>query len=426
MFVPDAIVDETYQIVKPLAQGGMAQVFLATHRRLGRDVAIKVLSPEFGAQQEWVTRLRREALILGKLRHPNVVQVLDFNVTADGAPYIAMELVEGPDLRTAMHDGRRFTAAEIVSIVRQVASALAAAHALDVVHRDLKAENVVLTEVPGQLPVVKVIDFGISLWSAASRITAEHTVFGTPEYMAPEQAQGLRDQIDARTDQFSLAVLAYTLIENRPPFGGDTPVAVLYQVVNGDPKPLGPFSGWDASRAAEVLRRGMARDREDRYPSVLEFADALERALLDGGALSADVPIAPDARPDDVEGAERVTSSHPTLKSRRPGTLRHVLAATAIALFVSLSMTSPSGHAMLVRGAGRARETLRSRWTQLEGRASAAVHAARPEGRPTVLRQVSLQVYSASTWRRAASTTGAACSRTGSSSDSSRTRSSVA
>ena len=280
------ILDDTYEILSPLAQGGMGEIFLATHRRLARNVAVKVLSAEFGAQTEWVARFRREAMILGQLRHPNVVHVLDFNVTPEGQPYMAMELIEGPDLTAALCAGRRFSPAETLSIIRQVASARAAAHALDVVHRDLKADNVVLTEVPGQMPVVKVIDFGISLWGAASRITAEHTVFGTPEYMAPEQAQGLRDQVDARTDQFSLAVLAYTLLKNRPPFSGDTPVAILYQVVHCDPAPVGPFEGWDATHVEKVIQRGMARAREDRYPSVLGVRRRARDRHARGGALS--------------------------------------------------------------------------------------------------------------------------------------------
>jgi serine/threonine protein kinase len=393
------ILDDTYEILSPLAQGGMGEIFLATHRRLARNVAVKVLSAEFGAQTEWVARFRREAMILGQLRHPNVVHVLDFNVTADGQPYMAMELIEGPDLTAALSAGRRFSPAETLSIIRQVASALAAAHALNIVHRDLKPENVVLCEVPGQTPVVKVIDFGISLWGEADRITVERTVFGTPEYMAPEQAQGLRD-IDARTDQFSLAVLAYTLLKNRPPFSGDTPVAILYQVVHCDPSPVGPFEGWDATPVEKVIQRGMARAREDRYPSVLEFAAALETAMLEGGALSAAASGAttasgtttaaattsperattPSARAaSEPEEPEIIIDHSPTLKTRRPRVLPRFLAAAAIAIGLSLSMASPSGHQLVGHGVGRVREGVRSGWAHVSTRVNALVGAA-PKG----------------------------------------------
>ena len=264
----------------------MGEVYVAAHLRLPRTLAIKTLHPEFARRNEWVARFCREACVLAQLRHPNVVQVLDFNVAPTGLPYIAMELVEGVDLRGELDRGRRFEVAEIVSIVRQVASALDAAHAAGVVHRDLKPENVVLTPAAGQRPVVKVIDFGLSLCGWSERVTGDYTIFGTPDYMAPEQAQGLRAKTDARSDQFALAALTYTLLSGRAPFSRDTPVAVLYAVVHDQPAALGEALGWNSAPVERVLRKGMARRRDDRYATVLAFADALEAALVDGGALA--------------------------------------------------------------------------------------------------------------------------------------------
>jgi serine/threonine-protein kinase len=292
-FTRDQVLDGTYRIVEALATGGMGEVYVAVHLRLPRKLAIKTLHPEFAARHEWVARFCREACVLAQLRHPNIVQVLDFNVAPSGVPYIAMELVEGVDLRSELDRGRRFEVGEIVSIVRQVASALDAAHAAGVVHRDLKPENVVLTPAAGQRPIVKVIDFGLSLCGWSERVTGDYTIFGTPDYMAPEQAQGLRAETDARTDQFALAALTYTLLSGRAPFSRDTPVAVLYAVVHDQPAALGLGEGlgWSSAPVERVLRKGMARRRDDRYPTVLAFADALEAALVDGGAL------APPARP---------------------------------------------------------------------------------------------------------------------------------
>jgi serine/threonine-protein kinase len=349
MLTPETILDGTYQIGKPLAQGGMADVFRATHRRLARPVAVKVLSAEYAGKNDWSARFAREAMILGQLNHPNIVQVLDFNIADDGSPYIVMELIDGLDVHAAMTQGRAFAPGEVASIVRQVASALSAAHAQGVVHRDLKAENVLLCETPGQPPIVKIIDFGISLWGASERVTQENVVFGTPEYMAPEQAQGHVDQIDGRADQFALAVLAYAMLARRTPFRGDTPLAILYQIVHGQPDPLPAFAGVDVPGVEAVLRRGMAYARDDRYPSVLAFADALERAL------SVTKAVAP------------VTRRH---RRRLP----HLVVGAAVALTVGLSIMPPGDNHAVGAGVTRVRETVGAGWARLAGSVTLALH----------------------------------------------------
>ncbi len=182
-----------------------------------------------------------------------------------------------------------------MSIVRQIASALDAAHAAGVVHRDLKPANIILMPAAGQAPVVKVIDFGISISDWSPQITTESRVMGTPEFMSPEQALGKRDDIDARSDQFALAVLAHTLLAGRPPFAGDSPLATLSAIVHGEPEPLAPHVAWPADEVQAVLRRGMARAREERFPSVLAFAEALESALSAAGALIEPARACPSA-----------------------------------------------------------------------------------------------------------------------------------
>jgi serine/threonine protein kinase len=345
LFARDQVLDGNYRIVDGIAAGGMGEVFLAVHLRLPRKLAIKTLQPEFASRQEWVARFCREACVLAQLHHPNIVQVLDFNVAPNGVPYIAMELIEGKDLRAALDDGRRFEIAEIVSIVRQVASALDAAHTAGVVHRDLKPENVVLTPAAGQAPVVKVIDFGLSMCGWSERVTADCSIFGTPDYMAPEQAQGLRDQTDGRTDQFALAALTYTLLSGRTPFARETPVAILYAVVHEEPAALGSVDGWDAAPVERVLRKGMARERDDRFPSVLAFADALEASLVEGGALSRPTTAASLQLP-----SARADSTAPRAPRRRHVVVRRGVPALIVSALIAGALWTGFGGAPRLDG----------------------------------------------------------------------------
>jgi serine/threonine-protein kinase len=370
----DEILDNTYRIVDGLASGGIGEVYRAVHLRVPRALAIKTLQPEFAARKEWIARFCREACVLGQLRHPNIVQVVDFNVSASGVPYIAMELVEGEDLGAALARGESFDAPAMASIVRQIASALDAAHAAGVVHRDLKPENVVLAPAAGQLPVVKVIDFGMSTREGSERVTGDCTVFGTPEFMAPEQAQGLRDEVDGRTDQFALAALAYKLLTGRAPFERETPVAVLYAIVHDEPAPLGDVEGWDLAPVERVLRRGMARARDDRYASVLEFADAFEDALAEVGALPKPATPLP----------LRLVSS-PTKSTRSlpaPRRSRAVLPAFVLSLLVAFAIVG----GLARTGGPNAVQTVRSgvtaQWQRLRSRLPPSPTPRPPEAIP--------------------------------------------
>jgi serine/threonine protein kinase len=295
IFRTDTVLDGTYRIVKQLGVGGMGEVYLAAHERLPGFFAVKAMQTGLINHAESVSRFRREAEILAGVRHPNVVQVFDFNVSPEGIPYLVMELIDGQDLGSELLQGRELSPADVMSIVRQIASALDAAHAAGVVHRDLKPANVILVPAPGQAPIVKVIDFGISISEWSRQITTESRVMGTPEYMSPEQALGRRDEIDGRSDQFALAALTHTLLAKRPPFCGDTPLSTLSAIVHGEPEALGPYVNWPADEVQAVLRKGMARSRDDRYGAVLEFTDALDAALARSGALTAPPRACPSA-----------------------------------------------------------------------------------------------------------------------------------
>ena len=252
---------------------------MADHTRLPGQVAIKVLHRSLQQNAEVQARFRQEAEITATLRHPHIVQVLDFNVTDQGYPYLVMEMLEGQTLAKRITDAGALTPAAAVHIVDQIAQALHAAHVRGIVHRDLKPDNVMLLSSDGVKDFVKVLDFGISQASWRPRVTNDAEVAGTPQYMAPEQARGLREEIDSRSDQFSLAAIAYVLLTGREPFEAEDPIAVLYQVVHADPPPPAALVPRLGPAVDAVIMKGLAKQSANRFPGVLEFAAALRQAI---------------------------------------------------------------------------------------------------------------------------------------------------
>jgi serine/threonine protein kinase len=290
---PGTVLHGTYRIVRPLAEGGCGQVYAAAHTRLPGQFAVKVLHRSLARNPEVLSRFRQEAEITSTLRHPHIVQMLDFNVSDQGFPYLVMELIEGRPLTARLADSGALTAADAMRIVEQIAQALHAAHTRGIVHRDLKPDNVMLLHADGISDFVKVLDFGISQASWRPRLTDDTQVAGTPQYMAPEQACGLRDQIGPWTDQFSLAAITYTLLTGREPFSADDQIAVLYQVVHADPPPPSRFAELGPAVDAVVMR-GLAKSPADRFPDVIAFAEALRAAFMQGASAPTSGPELPD------------------------------------------------------------------------------------------------------------------------------------
>jgi eukaryotic-like serine/threonine-protein kinase len=265
----------TYRVVRLIGRGGMGVVYEVTHARLHGRYALKLMNPEFAADQAALSRFRREAQVTSSLRHPNIVQVIDFDQTEDGRSFLAMEFLDGPTMADHLDAHGPLPLPSAIAIIRQIADALEAAHKAGVVHRDLKPENVVLVPQDEGRFLVKLLDFGLSKMRAGSlKITGSTALLGTPTYMTPEQALGEVDKVDARTDQYSLGTLAWETLVGKPPFRGDSIHAVLYQIIHQPP----PATKTLSPGVERVLRRALAKERDERFPSVSAFAEALVRA----------------------------------------------------------------------------------------------------------------------------------------------------
>jgi serine/threonine protein kinase len=274
---PGTVLQGTYRIVGPLARGGCGEVYVAEHTRLPQRFAVKVLQSNLAHNPEALSRFRGEAEITSTLRHPHIVTVLDFNVTETGMPYLVMELLDGRMLADRLADGP-VDGDTTIKIIDQIAHALHAAHERGIIHRDLKPENVMLLAADGVEDFVKVLDFGISRASWRPRVTGVQKVAGTPEFMSPEQASA-RPDIDHRSDQFSLAGIAYMLLTGREPFCGDDPLGILQQVVYVDPPPPSRIAPRISPEIDAVVMRGLSKRPEDRYPDVIAFSVALKNAI---------------------------------------------------------------------------------------------------------------------------------------------------
>jgi len=313
-FAIGAVLQDTYRIVRPLAEGGCGEVYLAAHTRLPGSFAVKVLHPRLVRDAQALARFRQEAEITSTLRHPHIVQVFDFNVTEGGVPYLVMELLEGAPLSHLVGGDVPVDPARAVAIIEQIAHALHAAHERGVVHRDLKPDNVMLLATGGAEDFVKVLDFGISQASWRTRLTDNDRVSGTPQYMAPEQAMGLRERIDHRTDQFSLAAIAYALFTGREPFIGDDPIAVLYQVVHREPPAPSDVNPALEDAVSDVIVRGLSKEPDHRYADVVELAANLvaTQAVSPGcvGLAAQQVGVARRVFSVDVAGHPKTRTCH--------------------------------------------------------------------------------------------------------------------
>lgn len=272
-----------YEVQDKLGEGAMGVVYRARDTMLGRVVALKMLSAEWGAEDELQERFQREAAAVGGLSHPNIVTVYDMG-RADGQLYLAMELLEGDDLRSIIERRLEVPVADRVRLLLQMCDGLGYAHSRGVVHRDIKPANMLVTTA-GR---VKLLDFGLARVAHHVTITRQGMLLGTPDYMSPEQAMGRN--VDPRSDIFSAGSVFYEVLCYDKPFKGKTLHSVLYQITSEDPEPLVTLNPEMPARLAAVIARMMRKDPAKRYQAMEEVGQdlgAIYDALRRSRSLSA-------------------------------------------------------------------------------------------------------------------------------------------
>ncbi|HEX3928515.1 MAG TPA: protein kinase [Gemmatimonadales bacterium] len=270
-----------YELGERIGAGGFAEVFRVRDLRLKRDLAAKVLRPDLGLSPDLLQRFRREAETIATLRNPHIVPVYDIG-EAEGLAFIIMPLIEGESLRATLDREGPMAPTEVQRILSEAASGLAAAHEAGVIHRDIKPENIMLE---GKDKRVLLMDFGIAKavsgdeTDPSATLTTTGIIVGTPQYMSPEQACGDKT-IDARTDQYSLAVVAYRMLSGALPFEGESTRAMLYQQLVAEPPPIASKVEGVPAPLAHAIERAMAKEPADRFPTMIDFAAALESPVV--------------------------------------------------------------------------------------------------------------------------------------------------
>jgi serine/threonine-protein kinase len=279
------VVAERYHVLEKLGEGGMGQVYLAEHVRMGRRSAVKVMSPNLTRDPDAVSRFNREAANASRITHPNVAAIYDFGETSDGLIYLAMEFVDGEPLTKIIQRLGSLPLARAVNIARQTADALTVAHELGIVHRDLKPDNIMIGRGREGADLVKVVDFGIAKASQneAQKVTKTGLVVGTPEYMSPEQLAG--DKLDGRSDVYSLGLVTFVMLTGKLPFPSETAQEAMLMRLMEKPKSLAemrPDITWSPELQA-VFDKVLARDMAQRYTVAAEFGTELLRAAQSAG-----------------------------------------------------------------------------------------------------------------------------------------------
>jgi serine/threonine protein kinase len=275
MLVAGTILDGRYEIIEPLAEGGMGAVFRARRRLLGDEVALKIVRSDLGGDHGARERFLRESRACAQLRHPNIVSILDYNLDAEGRPFLVMELLNGRSLREEIGTRGPLPVEEVQAIIGPLCSALQLAHDQGLLHRDLKPANIVSHDFGGGTQVHKIVDFGLVRVqsSDSTRLTASHQFLGTFSYASPEQILG--HDVGAQSDQYSLAVVTYELLTGQPPFEEPDPAQLVNALLTKQlPAPSSVRT--DLPKWIDVvLGRALAKSPEDRYDSIAHFGRAL-------------------------------------------------------------------------------------------------------------------------------------------------------
>jgi len=325
------VLDKRYDVGRTLGSGGMGEVFLAHDRVLGRDVALKVLRTQYAGDSEFAERFKREARSAASLSHPNIVQVYDRGETEAGSSYIAMEYVPGGTLKEKIVGDGPLGAREAAALGAQVAEALGAAHERGMVHRDIKPQNVLLTD-RGD---AKVADFGIARAGSSVTISRTGSVMGTAGYMSPEQALG--EPATPKSDLYSLGVVLFEALTGELPYTADNPIVVSMKHVNEPVCPPREIDPTVPEGMNALVTRLMAKDPEDRYASAEELADDLwniSRGREPTAAPGAAAPTLPQRAPVAASSpTRRVPAARPSPVRRRRRRIPWFLILVAAILF---------------------------------------------------------------------------------------------
>jgi len=338
ILVPGDILANRYRITKLISCGGMGQVYEAEHLRLkGLKLAVKILLGKRLTSEEALSRFRREAELTARLKHPHIISIIDWDTMENGTPYFVMEFLQGETLASRMKLVE-IEEGEAIEIIKQVCKALIFAHSKGVIHRDLKPSNIFLVDTGGTESgiFVKLFDFGISkdIYSETLKAT-QSTIIGTPGYMSPEQAKGLNNLIDARSDIFSLGAIAYELLANRPAFQSDTIESILYRIVHEPADPLDEINPHINPTLAKVIHKALSKDPDDRFASVSSFLAALNSAQQSSYSASSSSVLKDSLAESDKDALPAQRSS--TRKFTR--VITYLLIGVVLTLFVIYAVT---------------------------------------------------------------------------------------
>ncbi len=297
-----------YVVLSVLGHGAMSVVYKGFDEILNRDVAIKVLNPHLIDDADAIRRFEREADAISRINHKNIAQLFAFGRTPDNVPYLVMEYIDGPTFMDIINKRLEFTIAEIVNFFIQVAEGLQAAYMENIIHRDIKPQNLMLD----YNNVVKILDFGLAkiLWDESSK-TVEGTILGTPYYMSPEMAAGR--PTDHRGDIFSLGATFYHLLAQRPPFEADTPLGIMMKIATISPMPLYLSNPRVSHHLWEIIERTLEKDPNDRYQNYSDLINDLKQELLALRHKERDMVELPTAQVTTDSEPESVITESPTL-----------------------------------------------------------------------------------------------------------------
>lgn len=307
-----------YRILSKIGKGGMGDIYKAVQEPLNRIVALKVLSPQMSRDDEFTKRFEIEAKAISLLQHQNIVNIYEYGED-QGLKYFAMQFVDGTDLGKYIYDNKMLPMGQIIDLAKQICRGLRYAHSCNVIHRDIKPQNVLIDK----SGIARLSDFGIAKIFSSTDITLTGSAVGTPEYMSPEQAQGKKP--DLQTDIYSLGILMYEMLTRKPPFSGNNPMAVAYKQVHELPMPPSLKRKETPKRLELIILKALKKDKKERYASVEEMLNHLDSVDLQERVQHTTTFFRPFQKKSESE--KEISDQDRRITDRRNGERRSVFAA---------------------------------------------------------------------------------------------------